>query len=249
MPNFLAVDIGNTVIHLGVFSGNRLLKTFSISTALFLSEKMKKKINGVNPGACVVCSVVPKATKLFAEGFKKYYGFKPSIIGKDIKVPMKNRYRSPKQLGQDRLVNAYAGVNFYGTPLVVIDFGTGLTFDVISANKEYLGGMIFPGLKMSLEALSMKTALLPKIKLKVPPEFIGKDTENCMLSGIVYGYASLCDEMIVRIKKRIGNNAKAIVTGGNAAFIKPFCRRITGIDEFLTLKGIRCLYDNADKEI
>jgi type III pantothenate kinase len=185
---------------------------------------------------------VPKITERLKRDLLTFSGKKPYIIGKDILVPIKNLYHKPKQVGQDRLVNAYAASSLYRAPLIAIDFGTAITFDIISKKKEYLGGMILPGLKISLEALNQRTALLPKIKLKKPDDFIGKDTKNSMLSGIIYGFGSLTDELITRIKKVIGRNALAIVTGGNTELISKYCRKINKVDVNLTLKGLSMLY-------
>jgi len=175
---------------------------------------------------------------------RKLLGKQPYIIGKGIKAPIKNLYRRPKQVGQDRLVNAYAGIKLYGAPLIAVDFGTAVTFDVVSGNKEYLGGMILPGLTISLDALNQRTALLPKIKLEEPKEFIGRDTKSSMLSGIVYGFAALTDDLVIRIKKKIGKDATVISTGGNIGLIGKYCRQIDKVDRDLTLKGLNLLYIN-----
>jgi type III pantothenate kinase len=125
----------------------------------------------------------------------------------------------------------------------VVDFGTAITFDVISKHKEYLGGMILPGLEISLAVLAERTALLPKIKLNKPKEFIGRDTRNSMLSGIVYGFAALTDNLAKRIKNRIGQSAKVIATGGNIHLIGKYCKKIDKIDRDLTLKGLNLIYN------
>jgi type III pantothenate kinase len=148
------------------------------------------------------------------------------------------------QVGQDRLVNAYAASKLYGAPLVVIDFGTAVTFDVVSKNREYLGGMILPGLGISLDALAQRTALLPKIKLANPSEFIGRDTKNSMLSGIVYGFTALTDDLAGRIKGKIGRDSKVIATGGNISLIGRYCRSINKIDKNLTLRGLSLIYQS-----
>lgn len=190
----------------------------------------------------IICSVVPTVTGILASDLEKILSIRPYIIGKDLKVPIKNLYRKPKQVGQDRLVNAYAGVKLYGLPVIVIDFGTAITFDAISKESEYLGGMILPGLQISLDVLHERTALLPKVKLNKPNGFIGKDTKNSMLCGIIYGFASLTDDLSERIKFKIGRNAKVIGTGGNINLIKKYCRNIDIIDRDLTLKGLRSIY-------
>jgi len=240
----LAIDIGNTNISFGIFKGNRSTKRFNILTQYYNLRKLKQNLGRVDIDDAIICSVVPYATKVLAKDLKIYLRKRPYIIGKDIKVPIKNLYRKPKQVGQDRLVNAYAGVLLYGAPLITVDFGTAITFDVISKKKEYLGGMILPGLAISLDALAKRTALLPKIKLETPQEFIGRDTRNSMLSGIVYGFAALTDDLVSRIKNKIGKKAKVIGTGGNINLIGKYCKQFDKIDRDLTLKGLNLIYRN-----
>ena len=240
----LAIDIGNTHISLGVFKNGRLIKRYTIQTKEKNYAPGLKKILSQNKiSAAILCSVVPKAEKILTEDLKKLTGRKPYNIGKDIKVPIKNLYRRPRQVGQDRLVNAYAGIKLYGAPLVVVDFGTAITFDVISKDKEYLGGIILPGLEISLEGLYRRTALLPKIKLAKPKEFIGRDTKDSILSGIIYGFSAATDGLIRELKKKIGANALSIGTGGNINLMRKFCKRLDKIDEALTLKGLDALYE------
>jgi type III pantothenate kinase len=239
----LGVDIGNTNICFGLFKGNRLFKKSYIPTEAKWSTGDLIKIIGNNKiSDIIVCSVVPKSTLLLEKKLQKLFGKRPIIIGKDLKVPMKNLYRKPRQVGQDRLVNAYAGIKLYNAPLIVVDFGTAVTFDVVSKDREYLGGMILPGLNLSLRALSEHTALLPRIDLTRPREFIGRDTKNSMLSGIIYGFAALVDDLIVKIKEKIGKSALVICTGGDADFINSYCRGIDRVDKDLTLKGLNFIY-------
>ncbi len=239
----LAIDIGNTNISFGLSRcPNQSISTFNIPTQQYTLNKLKAKLGKIVPNDAIICSVVPKRTGLLSQGLKTLFAKKPYIIGRDIIVPIKNLYHNPKQVGQDRLVNAYAASKLYGAPLIAVDFGTAITFDVVSRKSEYLGGMILPGLKMSLEALNKRTALLPKIKLEKPNDFIGKDTKNSMLSGIIYGFSSLTDELIMRIRKVVGRTTVAVATGGNAEFCSKYCRRIDKIDTNLTLKGLNMLY-------
>lgn len=238
----LVIDIGNTNINFGVFSKERLLRKFFIPTQKYHIQLLKKKIFKFKIGDVVVCSVVPDVSKKLNGDIKKLLRKGPYNIGKEIKVPIRNLYGNPKQVGSDRLVNAWAGAEIYGAPLIAIDFGTAVTFDVVSRRREYLGGMILPGLKISLEALNQRTALLPKIKLGKPAEFIGRDTRNSMLSGIVYGFASLVDDLIIRIKSRIGRVAVVLATGGDIKLIRKYCRRIKHVDKELTLRGLMMLY-------
>ena len=241
----LAIDIGNTNTSFGIFKKRRIKRKFDIPTESSTLKILKKHLGKIKIADSIICSVVPSATKKLSRSIRIITGNAPYIIGKDVKVPVKNLYRKPQQVGVDRLVNAYAGIEFYGAPLIVIDFGTAVTFDVISKKGEYLGGMILPGLKLSLEALAQKTALLPKIKLEKPRDFIGKDTKNSMLSGIIYGYAALTDDLTNRIKMKIGKNAMVVGTGGNIKIISGFCSNIDKIDPLLTLKGINLIYHRS----
>jgi type III pantothenate kinase len=239
----LTVDVGNTTISFGVFKNEKLLRKFCLPTGRYSLSALKKNMRSLTVGDVMISSVVPAATALLKNDFKKIFpGLVPLVTGRNVRVPIKNLYRNPAQVGQDRLVNAYAAVMLYGAPAVVVDFGTAITFDVISSQKAYLGGMILPGLGISLDALAARTALLPKIALHRPPEFIGRDTRSSMLSGIVYGFAALTDELAMRIRKKIGRNAKIIGTGGNIELIGKYCRRIDMIDPDLTLKGLRLIY-------
>lgn len=244
----LAIDIGNTNISLGLFRNNQLRKRYNFPTKTRIYFGSLKKIFSKNKiNAVIICSVVPLATRKITKDLRKLSGQRHYIIGKDIKVPVKNLYRQPKQVGQDRLVNAFAGIKLYGTPLIVVDFGTAITFDAVSRKKEYLGGLILPGLEISLDCLAERAALLPQIKLSPPKEFIGRDTKNSMLSGIVYGFAGLTDCLVEKIKSRIGKDAKVIGTGGNIGLMGKYCQRLDKIDKDLTLKGLNLVYKQSEE--
>ncbi len=240
----LCVDIGNTNVSFGVFKQDKLQRSFNIPSRGYGLNKLKRALNKLKIDNAVICSVVPKLTVRIEKDLKIISGKQPLLIGKQRIVPIKNLYRNPKQVGQDRLVNAYAGVKLYAAPLVIIDFGTAITFDVISKKNEYLGGMILPGLLISLEALHQHTALLPKIRLEEPKEFIGRKTKESILSGIVNGFSALCDNLVTRIKKRIGENTKVIGTGGNISLMRKYCKRMDAADIHLTLKGLNMLFHN-----
>lgn len=237
----LTIDIGNTNITFGLFKSSKLFRVFNIPTKSYNIGELKKKLGKVKFSDTIICSVVPKSTHLLSSDLRRLTKIRPCVVGRDIIVPIKNCYRKPKQVGQDRLVNAFAGVKLYGSPLVVVDFGTAVTFDVISGKGEYLGGMIIPGLGVSLDALSKYTALLPRVKLESPREFIGRDTKNSMLSGVVYGYAALCDDLSARIKLKVGVKAKIIGTGGGVGLIGKYCKSLDKIDKDLTLFGLNLL--------
>jgi type III pantothenate kinase len=239
----LSIDIGNTSISLGFFKENRLLKRACLFTK---SNKyfpfLKKYFNKYKIEKVIISSVVPWATKEMERALRRLKAENILILGKNLVVPIKNRYQCPKEVGQDRLVNAFAAVNLYGYPAIVVDFGTAVTFDVISKNKEYLGGMILPGLETSLNSLHEKTALLPKVKLSsAPRDLFGRNTRNSMLSGVIFGFASLTDGVIGRFKHKLGKNTLAIGTGGNIKFISRYCRQFSSVDIDLTLKGLNLI--------
>lgn len=239
----LAIDIGNTNITFGFFKGNRLLKSsrFPTSAAKGYKDFVQKEARGTaGVQAIIVCSVVPYAAKALLPLLKKYFSSAVFILGTDIKVPIKNLYKNPRQVGQDRLAAAYAACVLYAQkiPIVVIDFGTAVTFDVVSKNGAYLGGLIIPGMEMSLKALSEKAALLPEIKLAKPSFILGKTTKDSMTSGVFYGYAAMCDGLTAKLKKRFGKKIYVVATGGNACRISPLSSSIDKVDTNLVLKGI-----------
>ena len=200
----LAIDIGNTTIALGLIENKKVLKISRVETHLprnFLRKKLRTicasfarqcpQLEGI-----AICSVVPPRLEMVQSVAEKIFSIKPFVIGKDRLVPITNCYRKPKQVGQDRLVCAYAAMTLYGAPTVIIDFGTAITFDVVSRKKEYLGGIIIPGIRLSAESLSAKTALLPKIRIKGPKSLIGRDTQGSILSGLFYGYGAMSSGLI-----------------------------------------------------
>ncbi|MBU0549049.1 MAG: type III pantothenate kinase, partial [Candidatus Omnitrophica bacterium] len=234
----LAIDIGNTNISFGVFRGRRIIKRFNIPKREYSMRRLKQLLGRSRLKGCIICSVVPKALRKLNSDLTKFLGSRPFVLGREEKVPIKNLYKKPHEVGQDRLVNAYAGIIYYGAPLIIVDFGTAITFDVVSMRKEYIGGMIVPGLSVSLDALTRTAALLPKIKLEKPKGFIGKDTKSSMISGIIYGFAALVDDLTRRLKNKIGGKARVIATGGNACLVLGYCKTIDKTDKNLTLKGL-----------
>ncbi len=239
----LAIDIGNTCVSLGLFKDDRLIKRTALPTQ---SEKYISLLKGYfgkySVEKAIISSVVPQVTKRIEQALKKLKVNNILVLGRDLAVPVKNRYKFPKKSGQDRLVNAYAAIKYFGYPAIVVDFGTAITFDAVSRKKEYSGGMIIPGLQTSLDALAEKTALLPRIKLSKPPKnLIGRTTQDSMLSGMIYGFASLTDGLIKKLKQKLGRRTLVIGTGGNIKFISPWCKEFTSIDANLTLKGLNLI--------
>ena len=243
----LAIDIGNTNITFGLFRGKKLIKRFNIPTKKYTIQNLRNSLDEIAIDDSIICSVVPKMLHILNRDLIKLSDKKPRIVGEDVQVPVRNLYRYPKQVGSDRLVNTYAAIMLYGAPLIIIDFGTAITFDVISTRNEYLGGMILPGLGISLDVLVERTALLPEVRLNKPREFIGRSTKNSMLSGIIYGFAVLTDELTNRIRNKIGKRARIIGTGGDIRIIGKYCKSIDEINQDLTLMGLNLIYHNILK--
>ncbi len=242
----LGVDIGNTTISFGLVQGQKVKKVWKIWTPHSLGQasvQLKKILQKIltsskNLEAILICSVVPLVTPIVQKSLQKFSGIKPLVVGKDILVPIKNRYRNPKKVGQDRLVVTYAAKELYGAPCIVVDLGTAITFDIVSKKGEYLGGLIVPGIRLSIESLFKKTALLPKVNIEEPKELIGRDTKNSILSGIFYGYGALCDGMVLKIEKKILSKAKVIATGGHTRLMARYITRPITCDDDLIFKGM-----------
>lgn len=243
MKKILAVDIGNTNITAGLFRGKKITGKLKVPTNGYSAYKnaFKKLLsNGTND--VMISSVVPLALCRVVATLNRVASCRINISGKDFKVPIANRYRIKSQVGQDRLVNAYAAKKLYGKPAIVIDFGTGITFDIISKKGDYLGGLILPGIEMGLSSLYTKTALLPKVALKPARELIGRDTASSMRGGILFGYGAMCDGLVAKYRKILGARTRVIATGGNASLIRRYSKSIQVVDPDLTLKGLRLLF-------
>ena len=248
----LALDVGNTSITLGLFRESKLAAhgrmpthgspeelTYRRALVRFLKSKAREpeRITDV-----ILSSVVPRATGTLKKIFHGLIGRKVLVIGESVQAPIRNRTRIPSQVGQDRLVNAAAAYHLYGGPAIIVDFGTAVTFDLVSARREYLGGLIVPGMEVALEALVGRAALLPSVPMKAPREFLGRDTRSSMAAGLFYGYGALCDGLVAGLKKRYAPRARVIATGGHARPAAPFCRSIQVVNPFLTLQGLELAY-------
>ena len=248
----IAVDIGNTNVTVGILKGTEMIRSFKFSTSLL--ESKAKAARAIKDGfssypsesraaeAVYACSVVPGLNKNAADVLQAFFKKGVAFVGSGVIVPIINRYRIPDQVGQDRLVNAYAALKIYGPGLVIVDFGTAITFDIVSKKREYIGGIIVPGLKLMQEALHKKTALLPYVELSRPIEIIGRDTVSSIRAGIVYGIASLCDGVIDRLLKKECKGFKVIATGGDIHLIKPYSVYLSTVEESLILKGLAFIY-------
>lgn len=247
----LAIDIGNTTISVGVFQGKRICQTYTLETVCPRRQmvvRLRKVLQSISRSnvpiqGIIICSVVPRALLVVESTVRREMKIRPWVVGRDIKVPIRNNYRNPRQVGQDRLVGVYAAKCLYGSPCLIIDFGTAITFDVVSRRGDYEGGMIIPGIRLSVESLFHKTALLPRVEKIIPPRsLIGKETKESILSGIFHGYGAMCSELIDRIAEEIRGQPKVILTGGHTDLIKKFIfRKIDKIDRHLVFKGMYLL--------
>jgi type III pantothenate kinase len=192
--------------------------------------------------AVILASVVPAAANALSREIRVKLGLRCLLIGKDIGVPIINLYRKPRQVGVDRLVNALAAHRRYRRAAIVIDFGTAITFDVVSRKGEYLGGVIAPGIEISLEALFQRTALLPRMRMAKPRSVMGRDTVESIRAGCAYGIGGLCDRIVEEIRAHYRFKPLVIATGGYARFMRQYSRSIQKIDDWLTLHGVYQTY-------
>ena len=253
----LAVDVGNTNIVLGCIENGEILNIARIQTNLYQTAdeyiiKLKDilEINNVDPGTfegAILSSVVPPVTGRLQRAIKFVTGCSCLMVGPGIKTGMNVKIDDPGTLAADLVVGSVAAMNCYGTPCIVMDMGTATTIVAIDAQNCYLGGAIFPGVKLSYAALSSGTSLLPDISITAPKKCISKNTVDCMRSGAVFGTAGMIDGMIDRMEQELGEKCKLIATGGIAKFVTPYCRHEIICDSDLLLKGLWILYKKNRK--
>jgi type III pantothenate kinase len=249
----LAIDLGNTQTHIGMFRGDELAESWRLATVrettgdelatLMVSLLELRGLALDDVDGAILSSVVPQLTPEYERLAERYLSGRLVIVGPNLKTGMAIRIDNPHELGTDRLVNAVAAYDRYRAACVVADFGTTINFDAVSAEGEYLGGVIAPGVDMSIEALHQRTAKLPQVDLAPPPSAIGHNTLEAMQSGLVYGFAGGVDGILARIREELADEATAIATGGMAATIVPFCEEIDEVDELLTLNGLRLIWE------
>jgi len=253
----LAIDVGNTQSHVGVFDDHELIAHWRFATeANETADELAVRVSalialgGLELGGVdgsIVSSVVPQLTPEYAAMCERYLDGGCLIVGPGVKTGMAIRLDNPLELGADRLVNAVAAYERFGGPCAVVDFGTAITFDAVSAEGEYLGGVIGPGVEISMEALAARAAKLPPIELGEPlgepGGVIGKTTQASLQSGIVYGFAGAIDAIARRVQRELGDEAEFVATGGHAAAIIPFCEMIDEVDDLLTLRGLRLIWE------
>ena len=249
----LVIDIGNTSIKLGIFDGDKLKATWSLATGIHrtsdeygvvmlnLMERqgfLPSKITGA-----ALCGVVPPLAPIFIEMCQKHLNIQPLVVEAGVRTGIRIRVDNPKEVGSDRVVGAVAAHYIYGKPVIIIDLGTAITFDVVSQEGDYLGGAIAPGISVAMEALFARTAMLPRIELVRPKEVIGRNTISAMQSGIIFGYIGIIEGMVQKISKELGSQAKVIATGGYAHLIAGETPAIDMVDPDLVLMGLRLVYE------
>jgi len=248
----LAIDIGNTNTVLGVFEGERLIKdwrivTSSVRTAdeYVITLNQLFALGGLDiagVSSAIVSSVVPAATKPLCDSVIKHLGVKALVVGPGLKSGMPILLENPKEVGADRVVNAVAAYEKHQGGLVVVDFGTATTFDVISEKGEYLGGAICPGINISADALYRHAAKLPRVDVSRPASVVGKNTVSSMQSGLYFGYVGLVDGLVARMIDELDFPVKVVATGGLAPLIAGSSSTIEEVDELLTLTGLRLIH-------
>lgn len=246
------VDVGNTNMEFGVFEQGKLCQSFRLVTRrditsdeVGLQIRTFFSIHGLRPEDVedvVITNVVPQVMYSMKNAFRKYLGKEPLVVQENLEIPIVNRYSNPAEVGADRLVNSFAALRKYGAPLIVVDFGTATTFDVIDPSGAYLGGSIYPGIKVSLDALVGNTSKLPRVEIEPPAKVVGDNTVSSIQSGIVYGYCGAVIHMLKLIRQELGVEAKAVATGGLSGMIGRQTGVFAAIDKSLTLDGLELIY-------
>ena len=249
----LVIDIGNTMVTIGVFEEERLAATLRVATdsrrsadeyGLVITNLLN--LNWVQParvGNICICSVVPPLTPVFEEVCRNYFGLKPFTVSAGVRTGLQIMYDNPRDVGSDRIVDAVAALELYGPPVIVVDFGTATVFDAISREGVYLGGAIAPGINVAAEALYLNTAQLRRVELVAPKSAIGQNTSASLQSGLVFGYAGLVEGIVARFKNELGQDAKVIGTGGLAGIISQETDIFDALNPDLTLIGLRLVFE------
>src|SRR3954470_19137944 len=244
----LAVDVGNTQTVFGLFEGEELAEHWRIATephrsgdelgAMFRSFLDLGRVDGI-----VVSTTVPQLASAYEEFAERYANAEVLAVGPGVKTGIPMRYDDPREVGPDRIANAVAAAARYGPPCIVVDFGTSTNFDVVSPEGEYVGGVLAPGVEISMDALFQRAARLFKVDFVEPPTVIAKNTASSLQSGLVYGFAGQVDGIVERVGGELGVDAQTVATGGLAELIVPHARTLDRVDPFLTLEGLRLVWE------
>jgi type III pantothenate kinase len=251
MSSLLVVDVGNTNIVLGVYRGDELTGSWRLATARertadeygILSRQLIGNHGTPELDAAIVSSVVPPLNQPVASMIRQYFGIEPLFVEPGIKTGISIHVDNPNEVGADRIVNCVAAHCAYGGPTIIVDFGTATTFDVVTADAKYVGGVIAPGLNISAEALFARAARLPRVDIRKPPHIIGTNTVVNMQAGLYYGYLGLVDGILSRMKTEIADVKRVIATGGLAPLFQGESEYIDEVDPELTLKGLKIIWD------
>lgn len=253
----LAIDIGNTNLVIGCIQDDQILFKARIATdRLRTSDQYGVEIKNMMEAYgvriqdiddCIISSVVPPVFNSVRTGVIKIIGKQPMVVGPGLKTGLNIQVDVPSQVGSDRIVIAVAALAEYKAPLVLMDLGTATTMEVVEPDNVYLGGVIFPGVKVSLEALTSRAAQLPAISLDRPRQVVGKNTVDCMRSGMMFGTAAMIDGLVDRIEEELGHPSTLIATGGMAQFVTPLCRHEIILEKDLLLKGLNIIYKKNKK--
>ena len=248
----LAVDIGNTNVAFGVFEGERLRATWRMAAdinrmadeyaALFLNLMHQRGLDKSDIKEVALCSVVPPLTATLEELSQQYFHISPLVVGAGVKTGVRIRMDNPREVGADRIANAAAAHHLYESPVIIVDLGTATTFDIVSREGDYLGGVIAPGMNTAAEALFTQAAMLPRVELATPKHVIGTNTVSAMQSGIVFGYVGLIEAMVARLQEELQEKARVVATGGWAKTIARETAVIDVVNPDLTLIGLRLIY-------
>ncbi|MBI2304600.1 MAG: type III pantothenate kinase [Chloroflexi bacterium] len=249
----LAIDIGNTEVALGVFQGEKLLDTWRLATdvhktpdeygVLLLNLLPRAGVSPEQIKGAILCCVVPPLVAPFQELCQRYLGVAPLVVGAGIKTGIRIATENPREVGADRVADALAGFRIYGGPIIIIDFGTAITFDAVSGEGELLGVAIAPGIGIAAEALFQRAAKLPGVELVRPKQAIGRNTVTAMQSGLIFGYVGLVEGIVVRIKQELGGAARVVATGGLAHVMAKETTIVEAVEPNLTLLGLRFIYE------